>query len=568
MKKSNVFLAVVVLATFNFVLCTLNSLAQYTKLLDFNGVANGDFPVGSFISDGTYLYGMTKQGGTGNPNGPCGYAGCGVVYKIMPDGTGYAKLLDFDYFNGGRPYGSLYFDGTFLYGTTTSGGSLSATETGSGEIFKIKTDGTGFDTLHVFSLITDGIDSRCTLVSDGTYLYGTTRTGGTGSCIGGGCGVIYKIKKDGTEYTKLLDFAGISNGSHPCGSLYYDGTFLYGMTYDGGTNGDGTIFKIKTDGSNYVKLLDFSLNVTGRFPYASLISDGTYLYGTVCGSEYGSGIIFKIKPDGTGYSKLFESTPIAPYGTLITDGTYLYGTGSVIFKIKPDGTAYRKMFEYEPYSYEMSNDLFTDGTYIYGTTSGSYSMGTIFKLGFTAGDAQYTTTYDTLQNTFYLTIDSTTSALAVSYLWDFGDGTTSTLATPSHVYTVDSVFNVCLKIYLADGDSSSYCHLLGKDMYGNITRDAGFTINVHASGISSNLSDETNITVYPNPTNGVFHIAGDRNQLTGIEVYNMLGEKIYSRNDNLQKVTSDIDISYSPKGIYFIKINEGKVFHTKKILVN
>ena len=40
-----------------------------------------------FISDGTYLYGMTVYGGAYND---------GVVFKIKPDGTGYVKLLDFD----------------------------------------------------------------------------------------------------------------------------------------------------------------------------------------------------------------------------------------------------------------------------------------------------------------------------------------------------------------------------------------------------------------------------------------------------------------------------------------
>ena len=36
------------------------------------------------------------------------------------------------------------------------------------------------------------------------------------------------------QYTKLLDFSGPSNGSHPDGSLFYDGTYLYGTTSDGG----------------------------------------------------------------------------------------------------------------------------------------------------------------------------------------------------------------------------------------------------------------------------------------------------------------------------------------------
>jgi PKD repeat protein len=40
---------------------------------------------------------------------------------------------------------------------------------------------------------------------------------------------------------------------------------------------------------------------------------------------------------------------------------------------------------------------------------------------------------------------------ATSYLWDFGDGATSTLATPSHIYTSSGSFTVSLIAYNADG---------------------------------------------------------------------------------------------------------------------
>src|SRR3989304_4196426 len=82
----------------------------YAKLLDFADAANGNYPLGSLISDGTFLYGMTGGNGTND---------LGTVFKIMPDGTGYAKLLDFaDAANGSYPMGSLISDGTFLYGMT------------------------------------------------------------------------------------------------------------------------------------------------------------------------------------------------------------------------------------------------------------------------------------------------------------------------------------------------------------------------------------------------------------------------------------------------------------------
>ena len=56
------------------------------------------------------------------------------------------------------------------------------------------------------------------------------------------------------QFTKLLDFAGQSSpyGSNPYGSLISDGTFLYGMTLNGGIDDSGVVFKIKPDGTGYL----------------------------------------------------------------------------------------------------------------------------------------------------------------------------------------------------------------------------------------------------------------------------------------------------------------------------
>ena len=351
--------------------------AQYSKLLDFAG-ANGDYTDGSLISDGTFLYGMTNQGGTND---------LGVVFKIKPDGTGYEKLLNFaGAANGSYPESSLISDGTFLYGTTYFGGT-----NGRGVIFKIKPDGTGYAKLLDFAGTANGSNPYGSLIYDGTFLYGMTWFGGTNDL-----GVVFKIKPDGTGYVKLLDFAG-ANGSYTDGSLISDGTFLYGMAYQGGTNDLGVVFKIKPDGTGYEKLLDFAGAANGSYPTGSLISDGTFLYGmTPEGGTNDMGVVFKIKPDGTGYVKLLDFAGMAngsyPEGSLISDGTFLYGmTGGggtndmgVIFKIKPDGTGYANLLDFAGAangSYPTGS-LISDGTFLYGMTGGggTNDMGVVFKL--------------------------------------------------------------------------------------------------------------------------------------------------------------------------------------------
>lgn len=340
--------------------------AQYTKLIDFAGATNGGAPYGSLISDGTFLYGTTSEGGSNN---------IGVIFKIKPDGTGYSNLLDFaGSINGKKAYGDLISDGTFLYGMTEQGGyNLSGT------IFKIKPDGSGYVKLFDFSGTANGAGPRGSLITDGTYFYGMTPGGGTnslgvifkikpdgtgynklldftgpangrepyGSLIYDGTflygmtadggvnnfGTVFKIKPDGSSFIKLHDFSGIADGSYPNGTLIYDGTFLYGMTRSGGTDGLGVIFKIKPDGTLYTKLLDFTGTANGKWPYGSLISEGSFLYGmTTGGGTNNKGTVFKIKSDGSGYGKLLDFSGTAngssPSGSLVSDGSFLYGTTS------------------------------------------------------------------------------------------------------------------------------------------------------------------------------------------------------------------------------------------------
>jgi uncharacterized repeat protein (TIGR03803 family) len=326
MKKSILHLAAAFLLTANCLLPTV-SQAQYTKLLDFAGATNGSSPNGSLISDGTFLYGMTYDGGTNNK---------GTIFKIKLDGTGYVKLHDFGGTgDGAGPYHSLISAGGFLYGTTSDGGANFF-----GTVFKIEPDGTGYAKILDCTQNGEGNPS-CNLIYDGTYLYGTSSTGGTGNY-----GTVFKIKPDGTGYANLFNFNS-TNGSGPS-TLISDGTYLYGATGGGGTGGFGTIYKIKLDGTGYVNLLNFTGaagTANGSQPVGPLLYDGTFLYGsafsggtgTGCGPT-GCGLIFKIKPDGTGYVKLFDfgnANGIDPNGSLVSDGTYLYGMA------RDGGTNYR-----------------------------------------------------------------------------------------------------------------------------------------------------------------------------------------------------------------------------------
>ncbi|MFI5220901.1 MAG: choice-of-anchor tandem repeat GloVer-containing protein [Bacteroidia bacterium] len=378
MKRQFKFCILIFVFAFSF-----SANAQYTKLIDFNNSSNGGVPFGSLYYDGTFLYGMTAYGGTDSN---------GIIFKIKPDGTGFVKLLDFSgILNGYNPCGSLIYDGIFFYGMTFNGGLNNG-----GVIFKIKSDGTGFSKLLDFDGTATGSNPLGSLFSDGTFLYGMTRDGGTNFS-----GTIFKIKFDGTGFSKLFDFDS-TNGYSAHGSLISDGTFLYGMTWVGGISNFGVIFKIKFDGTGYTKLHDFTGHyLDGEIPDGSLITDGTFLYGiTQSGGKNFLGTIFKIKFDGTGYSRLFEdfnvTNGLSPSGSLISDGTFLYGMAlqggtignGTIFKIKQDGTGFSKLFDFAGSTnggYPQGSLIF-NGTFLYGMTTngGSNNKGVIFKYDLSA----------------------------------------------------------------------------------------------------------------------------------------------------------------------------------------
>lgn len=236
--------------------------SEYSRVFDFSGI-DGQWPHGSLISNDDFLYAMTSHGGKSNS---------GVIFKIKFDGTEYCKLLDFEITNGSKPFGTLIFDKTFLYGMTSAGGSNDA-----GVIFKIKPDGSEYSKLLDFVGHTNGSKPYGALTFDGTFLYGMTEYGGINNM-----GTAFRIKPDGTEYAKLFDFSGVETGKHPRGALISDGNFLYGMTRFGGTYDMGIIFKIKPDGRGYSKIIEFS-GVNGCNPWGSLFFDGTFLYGMTSG---------------------------------------------------------------------------------------------------------------------------------------------------------------------------------------------------------------------------------------------------------------------------------------------
>ncbi len=92
------------------------------------------------------------------------------------------------------------------------------------------------------------------------------------------------------------------------------------------------------------------------------------------------------------------------------------------------------------------------------------------------------------------------------------------------------------------------------------------------AGINEVEAANNSVNVYPNPSNGLFRIQAKSQQLmtnSTLEVYNMLGEKIYSNTFNIKNLTFNIDLSNNAEGIYLYRLtgNNGALIGEGKLII-
>ena len=266
---------------------TLTTLYSFCSL---NNCADGRYPNGLMLAKDGNFYGTTNSGGIADcPDG------CGTIFKMTPSGT-LTTIYSFCFQNnncpnGYTPWGLIQAaDGNF-YGITGHGGASGnqCDGYGCGTFFKMTPSGT-LTTLYSFCTQTgcpDGEFPNGELfqASDGNF-YGTAPEGGIATCFPNGCGTVFKITPTGT-LTILHSFCSQPNcadGRYPTAPAVQgiDGN-LYGTTYTGGANYNGTIYKITPNGT-LTTLYSFCPEngcADGSLPGAPLVpAPGGNFYGT------------------------------------------------------------------------------------------------------------------------------------------------------------------------------------------------------------------------------------------------------------------------------------------------
>jgi uncharacterized repeat protein (TIGR03803 family) len=293
---------------------------------------DGANPQSGLILSGNILYGTAEYGGF-QVFPHTQFANNGTVFAINTDGTNATTVYNFTPLSapsidsgingdGANPYAGLILSSNTLYGTTYDGGSSAA-----GTVFAVNTNiGTGCTTLHSFNGVSDGGFTKAGLILSGNTLYGTAPFGGSG-----GSGTVFAVNTDGSGFTTLYSFTNGGDGANPEAGLIISGNTLYGTTYYGGSAYAGMVFAINTNGSNFTTLYSFTNGNDGANPFASLILSGNTLYGTAeYGGTNGAGTVFAINTNGSDFMTLYSFTNGSdganPVGGLILSGNTLYGT--------------------------------------------------------------------------------------------------------------------------------------------------------------------------------------------------------------------------------------------------
>lgn len=290
--------------------------------------ADGEAPQGSLTLVGDTLYGAAINGGLVS-------GGYGTIYSLKTNGDAFTLIYSFDSTNGRNPNGPLIIADGRIYGTAEDGGAG-----GSGAVFSVYLNGSNYTVLRAFTNADGNFPNGIVLAGD--TLYGSTFLGGTH-----GEGTLFSIKTNGNNFSVLHNFpSGPNDGLNPNMLPAISGDTIYGTAVSGGTNGSGVLYSIKTNGSNFTVLHTFS-GLTG--PGAQFNDDGAYpmgisitndvLYGvTETGGAGGNGVAYSVNPDGSHYTVLHSFTPVNiltqytnydgeyPEGPLILSGNTLYGT--------------------------------------------------------------------------------------------------------------------------------------------------------------------------------------------------------------------------------------------------
>lgn len=361
-----------------------------TVLYSFTNGVDGGYPLAGLIFDASgNLYGTTSTGGMYNQ---------GAVFKLSPSNGDWAETTLYSFTgrtDGGTPAAGLVTDRAGdIFGTTLGGGSY-----GNGTIFELHATGAGWreSVLHSFGNNGDGAIPSALFVNKKGGVFGTCKSGGSynsGTVFGA------QLSNGVWQYATLYNFnAGGTDGYNPVGGVIAapGGEHLYGTTPNGGY-GRGAVFELSYSPSGWTEkiIYRFEGGNDGTTPYAGLVMNpaGNLFGTTYLGGTNNDGTVFELSPSANGWSKTTiynASDPISPTNTeppsLDQSGNLYSETEHTILKLTPSdgGWSAANLFQFDNTDGYWPNGglIFDQLGNLYGTTlyGGSpFGVGVAFEI--------------------------------------------------------------------------------------------------------------------------------------------------------------------------------------------
>jgi len=188
----------------------------------------------------------------------------------------------------------------------------------------------------------------------------------------------------------------------------------------------------------------------------------------------------------------------------------------------------------------------TDGTTLGATDSTQAAPTTCF--GFDGGDVWYSVVVPASGSLTIETGDSTTGATGLDTVITIYSGDCAVLTqvdcdddgASTGSYSFKSLTNLTpgatlyIRVYEYNNDNTG-----------------GFGISAYDASLSNGSFDNANFTYYPNPVKNVLNLSYNQ-EITSVEVFNMVGQKVSS--NNLNATLGQVDMSQLPNGIYLVKV--------------
>jgi hypothetical protein len=170
---------------------------------------------------------------------------------------------------------------------------------------------------------------------------------------------------------------------------------------------------------------------------------------------------------------------------------------------------------------------------------------------------------------------------AFTFLWSFGDGTSSTDPFPTHTYANGGPYLLCLTINDSLGCSDTYCDSVSVDANGFYTgmlatgtdRAAGFSINVRdplATGITEAVIAEDGLALWPNPVNDQLNIAltGTLSGTVDVQVLDLNGRLVRSERRSLMSGRNQLQLSTADldAGLYLLRLGNSNTTISRRFV--